>query len=138
MLSENLTLTDGGALGTNIGATGSRAFNLVANSFDGSALRRYATTATTDRMELLVRHALSGKGFSQRTRSNIKFSFTKVNQDTSLTGGIIPSVSSSWTLDRPTNMGSITTDALCTSLTAYLAAMLLTSGMMASLYNLES
>jgi len=138
MLSENLTLTDGGALGTNIGATGSRAFNLVANSFDGSALRRYAATATTDRMELLVRHALAGKGFSQRTRSNIKFTYTKVNQDTSTTGGIVPSVSSSWTLDRPTNMGTITTDALCTSLTAFMCAMLLTSGMMASLYNLES
>jgi hypothetical protein len=138
MLDENLTLTDGGALGTNIGGTGSRAFALVANPLDGSALRRYAATATTDRMELLVRHALQGKGFSQRTLSNIKFTYTKVNQDTSTTGGVVPSVSASWSLNRPTNLSSITTDALCTSLSAYLVALLVGSGNMAKLYNLES
>lgn len=138
MLDENLTLTDGGALGTNIGATGSRVFALVASSLEGSALRRYAAGATSDRMEVLVRHALQGKGFAQRTLTNIKWTYSKVNQDVSTTGGIIPTVSSSWSLNRPTNLSAVTTDALCTSLTAYLCAMLLTSGTMAKLYNLES
>jgi len=138
MLDENLTVADNAALGTNIGATGSRVFALVANPLDGSALRRYAATATTNRMELLVRHSLQGKGFSQRTRSNIKMTYTKVDQDVTTSGGIIPACSVNWSLDRPTNMGSVTTDALCTSLSAYLCAILLTSGTLAKLYNLES
>jgi hypothetical protein len=138
MLPEDLTIVDNGALGTNIGATGSRAFARVFSSLDGTTMRRYAATATTDRMEFLIRHSLSGKGYSQRTMSNIKFIYTKVNQDVSTTGGIIPSASVNWSINRPTNMSAITTDALVTSMSSYLVALLLTSGYMSRLHNLES
>jgi hypothetical protein len=138
MLAEDLTIVDNGALGTNIGSTGSRAFARVFSTLDGTTQRRYAAGANTDRMEFLIRHSQTGKGFAARTLSNIKWTYTKVNQDTSTTGGIIPTASVNWSLNRPTNMASITTDALMTSLTAYLVALLTTSGNMARFYNLES
>lgn len=138
MLAEDLTLVDNGALGTNIGANGSRAYARVFSTLDGTTQRRYAASANTDRTEFLIRHSQTGKGFAARTLSNIKWTYTKVNQDVATTGGIIPTASVNWSLNRPTNMSAITTDALMTSLTAYLIALLLTSGNMARLYNLES
>lgn len=139
MLDENLTLTDQGTGLANVGSTGSREYRLVAPSgADGATLRRYAAGVNSTRSELRIAHQLTGKGFAQRTRTLVQKITTKVDQDTSLTGGIVPRATVGFTWDRPTNMGSIYTDAILKSEIGYILALIITSGNIDKLINLEA
>jgi hypothetical protein len=138
MLAENLTISDSTSGINNIGAGGSRLFALVALGADGSSVRRPADTAMTTRLEMMIRHQITGKGYAERFRSNFLFKQTKLDQDTSVTGGITPSASVSMTWDRPSKMGSIITDVHMKNMVGYLVQLMLTSGNAAAFLNQES
>lgn len=139
MLDENLTLADNAASLTNCGSTGSREFRLVAPpGADGSTLRRFAATAMTSRMEMRIAHSLTGKNWNSRTRTLVQNIFTKVDQDTDATGGVIPRATVGLTIDRPSNMGSIVTDAIVESMIGYIIAVVITAGNNEKLFNLEA
>jgi hypothetical protein len=139
MLSENLTLVDNAGSLTNVGSTGSREYRLVYQpGADGSTLRRFAATANTLRSELRIAHQQVGKGFNQRTRTVVQKILTKVDQDTSLTGGVIPRSTVGLTIDRPTNMGGIVTDAILKSEVGYIIALAIVTANLDSLFNLEA
>jgi hypothetical protein len=139
MLDENLTVTDMGTGLANVGSTGSREFRLVAPpGADGSTVRRYAPTSMTSRSELRIAHQITGKNWNQRTRTLVQKIFTKIDQDTDVTGGVIPRATVGITYDRPSNMGSIYTDAILKSEIGYILALFLTSGNIDKLINLEA
>jgi hypothetical protein len=110
----------------------------VALGTDGASVRRPADTANTTRLELLIRHQITGKGWNERLRSNFQIRQTKMDQDTSLTGGVTPSGTVSMTWDRPNKMGSIITDVHMKNNVGYLVQLMLTAGNAAAFLNQET
>lgn len=138
MLAENLTVSATASGLANIGTQTGTAFNLVALGVDGSTKRRVAATAMTDRQEILIRHQITGKGWLERARMNLRVDLSKINQDVSLTGGITPSASVSVTIDRPNKMGAIMTDVAINNAVGLAIQMFLTAGNMAAFHNQEA
>jgi hypothetical protein len=138
MLDENLALVANGTGISNVGSSSSLTFALVASGVEGNTLRRVAATANSSRKEYLIRHSVTGKNFAARLRTNLLFRFSKVDQDTSTTGGIIPICNVGVTIDRPINLVSIITDAVVADMVGTHVGLLTTSGILTKLANQES
>jgi len=138
MLAENLTVSATASSLANIGTQSGTVFALVALGADGSTRRRVAATALTDRQEILIRHQITGKGWLERARMNLRVDLSKINQDTSLTGGVTPSASVSVTIDRPLKMAAIMTDVAINNAVGFAIQMFLTAGNIAAFHNQEA
>jgi hypothetical protein len=138
MLAENLTLSATAGSLTNIGTLSAQVFALTHPAMVDGTLRRIAATAMTDRYEMSIRHQITGKSFAERHRMALKFIYTKMNQDVTLTGGIKPSASATLSFDRPSQMSAQVTDAVMKELLGFCVGVILTSGNAASFFNMEA
>jgi hypothetical protein len=138
MLAEDLTLSATAGSLSNIGTLSAQVFSLVHPAAVDGTNRRVAATAMTDRYEMMIRHQLTGKSFAERHRMLLKFIYTKMNQDTSVTGGIKPSASVSFSFDRPSQMSALVTDAVMKELLGFAMAVMLTTGNAAKFFNMEA
>jgi hypothetical protein len=138
MLAENLTLSATAGSLTNIGTLSAQVFALTHPAAVDGTNRRVAATAMTDRYEMMIRHQITGKNHAERHRMLLKFIYSKMNQDTSLTGGIRPSASASFSFDRPTQMSAIVTDAVMKELLGFAMGVMIASGNAASFFNMEA
>jgi len=137
MLTADLTLTDSGSA-TKPGALGAKVFAQVSSLINDKTLRRIAATATTVPNELLVSHQSTGSGFKTRIRSLLKTSISRLDTDVSLTGGVTPSVSCQFVLDRPLQSNGYITTAHIQSLVGQLVDSILLSGHLDKILNLEA
>jgi hypothetical protein len=136
MLTADLVVTDSGTA-TKPGAVGAKTFSLVGPQGEKN-LRRIAATATTTPEECIIAHSISGAGFKKRIRSQVRFDIRFNNADTSLTGGVIPSASGYFVLDRPEQSAGIITDAVLQTLAGRVIDVLTVSGQFAKLLNTEA
>jgi hypothetical protein len=137
MLTADLTVTDSGTA-TKPGALGAKVFALVASLVNDKTLRRIAATATTVPNEMSVQHSLTGAGFKQRCRTVVKFEIRRLDTDTSLTGGVIPSATIYQVIDRPIQSNGYITTAHLQSLQGQLTDAILASGAFDKLLNMEA
>jgi hypothetical protein len=138
MLTSDLTVVDNQGSVTLPGGAGSLTFALVAGGGGTSSLRRVAATANTTPQELRISHTEVGKGFARRLRSLIQARITKNDAVLTSTGGIVPSISVSLTIDRPMNMGVYVTDQNVKDLLGQVFDVVTRSGQLAKLFNQES
>jgi hypothetical protein len=137
MLTSDLVVTDSGSA-TKPGALGAKTFALVAALINDKTLRRIAATALTTPQELSIQHTLSGTGFKQRCRTATRYDFRRLDTDTSLTGGIIPSFSVYNVIDRPVQSNGYITQAHIETGIGSLIDVFTVAGQLAKLLNLES
>jgi len=137
MLTADLTLTDSGSV-TKPGALGAKVFAQVSSLINDKTLRRIQATATTVPNELLVSHQQTGTAFKTRIRSLLKTSISRLDTDVSLTGGVIPSMSCQFVLDRPRQSAGYITVAHIQSCVGQLVDALLLSGHLDKILNLEA
>jgi hypothetical protein len=102
------------------------------------SVRRIAATATTTRQELKIKHSERGAGYKARIRSEVRLDYQKLDQDTSLTGGVIPSESVYLVIDRPVQSGGAITDTITKNNIGAVLDVILTSGQLDKLLNLEN
>jgi hypothetical protein len=138
MLSANLTVVDSHSSLTLPGSIGSVVYNQVAWNITNQILRRVAATANTTPQELLIAHAVTGKGFAARIRSLVKGTYRDLTKDLAETGGIVPSVSVGVTIDRPVQSDGAITDTIIKNVVGAVLDVILTSGALAQLLNQES
>jgi hypothetical protein len=138
MLTADLTVLDNHAGLTLQGSLGSKVYAQVAALLANSTLRRIAATASTTPQELTIGHSFTGgTGFKQRIRSVVRTSYRKVDQDTTLTDGVIPSMSTQLVIDRPVQSAGAITDTITINTLMALIDVVLTSGQLAKLLNQE-
>jgi hypothetical protein len=138
MLSAALTVVDNHASLTLPGALGSKVYDQVTPANSNQTKRRIAATASTTQQELIISHQFTGgSGFHQRIRSMIRADYRDLTKDTSLTDGVVPSCSSYHIFDRPVQSASAITDVIMTNTIAVVMDVILTSGALAKLLNLE-
>jgi hypothetical protein len=136
MLTADLTVTDSGSA-TKPGAEGAKVYALVASLVNDKTLRRIAANATTVPHELAIQHSLSGSGYKQRCRSVVRLDLRRLDTDTTLTGGVIPSVSGYFVLDRPIQSNGYITTAHIQTIVGGVIDVLTVSGQLDKLLNLE-
>lgn len=137
MLTDPMTVTDSGSA-TKPGAEGAKVYALVASLVNNSTLRRIAASATTVPHELRVSHAVSGKGYSQRCRSVVRIDLKRLDTDPALTGGVVPSVAGYFVLDRPIQSNGYITTAHIQTIVGAVVDVLLASGNLDKILNLEA
>jgi hypothetical protein len=138
MLTADLAVVDNHASLTLPGALGSKTYNQVTSTDPTQSVRRIAATATTTRQELKIKHTERGSGFNARIRSEVRIDYTKLDQDTSLTGGVVPSESVYLVIDRPVQSGGAITDTITKNNIGACLDVVLTSGAIDKLLNLEN
>lgn len=99
MLTADLVVTDSGSA-TKPGVLGAKTFALVISDSAGT-LRRIAATALTTPQEFAIKSQFQGSGWKQRCRTAVSSSYTRIDTDTSLTGGVTPTTKVTLTIDRP-------------------------------------
>jgi len=137
MLTPDLVITDSGSV-TKPGAEGAKTYAQVASPLDGKTLRRIAANATTIPHEVTISHTLSGSAFKQRCRTLVRADLTRLDTDTSLTGGVTPSAAGYFVLDRPIQSNGYITSAHLDTLMSVVVDILLVSGQWAKLLNREA
>jgi len=137
MLTSDLTVVDNHASLTLPGTLGSKVYNQVATVANNASKRRIAATAGTTPQEIEISHEIKGTGFKARIRTMIRHKYTKVNQDTTLTEGVVPSASATLTFDRPVQSAGAITDVTFTDQIGALLDVVLTSGALAKILNQE-
>jgi hypothetical protein len=138
MLTADLTVVDNHAGLTLAGALGSKVYAQVNPQSANTTLRRIAATANTTPQEMSIGHQLTGgTGYRQRIRSALRFTYRKVDQDTTLTDGVIPGMSAQFVLDRPVLSAGAISDVVLINVTMALIDVLLTSGQFAKFLNQE-
>jgi hypothetical protein len=138
MLDANLTVVDSHSSLTLPGALGSKVYNQVVSVDPSQSIRRIAATATTTRQELLIKHTQKGTGFNARIRTEVRVDYKKLDQDTTLTGGVVPSESIYLVIDRPLQSGGAITDTVTKNNVGACLDVVLTSGALDKLLNLEN
>lgn len=137
MFSNDLTVVDNHAALTLPGALGSKVYAQIAWPAPATA-RRIAATASTTQQLLVISHEVKGIGFKSRIRSLISHRYTKLDQDTSLTDGVVPSMTWNLTCDRPLQSAGAITDAIVGNNLGALLDVILTSGALAKFLNQET
>lgn len=138
MLTADLTVVDSHAGLTLPGLLGSKVYAQITGPIGTQIVRRIAATANTTRQTLSIGHTLKGTGFNARVRTLVRHDYEKLDADVSLTGGVMPSSSCYFVMDRPLQSGGAITDAILTNNMAALVDVLLTSGQFAKLLNQEA
>lgn len=110
MLNNDLTVTDNGT-GTKPGSAGALVYALRSTDVTGS-VRSVAAVSTTTPKLLTIGHSMTGSGFKQRIRTQIKHNYSKLDSDLSTTGGVVPSSQVHIVIDRPVNSGGFITTAI--------------------------
>jgi len=137
MLTQDQTLSANRAAQTLPGSTASTVFAQITNASD-KVVRRVAATANTTPETIELGHQTVGQGFNKRTRTMGKYSRVYNNTDISLTGGVTPSFTLHWVLDRPVQSGGAVTTAHIKDALGYLMDMLLQSGQLDKILNQEA
>lgn len=139
MLSSDLTVTGNAGSITLPGDTGATTFSQITPGTNGTTFqRRVAATAGTTPETLVIGHTLSGSGFAQRLRTLVRMDYKALNTDIADTGGVTPSFSAYFVLDRPVQSGSAITDTILKRQIGRLLHVLLASGQLDKLLNQEA
>jgi len=138
MFTSDLTVVDNHASLTLPGALGSKVYPQIPWPSATATARRIAATAGSTPQLLVIGHEVRGTGFRARIRSLIQHRYSKIDQDTSLTDGVIPSMTWGLTLDRPVQSASAITDAVIGNNLGALLDVILTSGALAKFLNQEA
>jgi hypothetical protein len=137
MLNADLTVVDNHASLTLPGALGSKVYAQIASAVNNETKRRIAATANSTPQTLRVSHTTSGVGFRARIRSLVRQEYSKIDQDTTLTDGVIPSCTAYLVIDRPVQSAGAITDTIVKNVIGALLDVILTSGQLDKLLNQE-
>jgi len=137
MFTAALALTDNRASVTLPGSLGALTFDQVTGPSGQTIVRRISSTANTTPNTLTTSHTLSGAGFKQRCRSLVRIDFTRRDVDVASTGGVVPSVSGYFVLDRPIQNGGFITTTHIKTLIGQLCDFLTVSGNVDKFINQE-
>lgn len=138
MLTADLTVTSNASAITLPGDTGATTFAQITGPSGNQIKRKVAATAGTTPEVLTIAHEETGKGFAKRTRSVAKIEYTANNTDIADTGGIVPSFSVGFTLNRPVNSAGAITDAILKRQIGRLLHVLLAAGQLDKFLNQEA
>jgi hypothetical protein len=137
MFSSDLAVVDNHAALTLPGVLGAKTYPQIAWPAPATARRIAATSGTTPQV-LIISHEVKGVGFRARIRSLISHRYSKLDQDPSLTDGVVPSMTWNLTCDRPLQSAGAITDAIILNNLGALLDVILTSGATAKFLNQET
>lgn len=138
MLNADLTVTSNAGSITLPGDTGATVFAQIVGPSGNQIKRKVAATAGTTPEVLTTGHSETGTGYKRRIRSLVKLEYTANNTDIADTGGVTPSFSCHFVLDRPTQSGGAITDTIIKRQIGRLLHVILASGQLDKLLAQEA
>jgi len=137
MLTSNLTVVDNHASLTLPGSLGSKVYAQVISDSTTQVKRQIAATALSTPQVLKTEHRISGSGFKARAISVVRHEYSDLTVDPADTGGETPSSAITLTINRPVNSGGAITIAKLKDQIGALLDVMLTTGQLDALLNME-